>query len=56
MPGLSSQTVSKIVSSVTHIDEELSTGNLTISAGETAMLACKIFNLGNKSVSSLRFV
>ena len=57
-PGRSSRgkrnnrTTMNIASTSTHIDERLSTAeNLTILAGETAMLACKIYNLGNKSVS-----
>ena len=37
-------------STSTHIDDRLSSGNLTILAGESAMLSCKIYNLGNKSV------
>ena len=41
-------------STSTHVDEKLSTTeNLTILAGETAILACKIYNLGNKSVRML---
>ena len=45
-------TTMNIASTSTHIDERLSTTeNLTILAGETAMLACKIYNLGNKAVS-----
>ena len=42
---------SKIASTSTQIDDRLSPGNVTILSGETAMLACKIYNLGNKSVS-----
>eukprot|EP00090_Calanus_glacialis_P017638 TRINITY_DN27403_c0_g1_i1.p1 TRINITY_DN27403_c0_g1~~TRINITY_DN27403_c0_g1_i1.p1 ORF type:complete len:296 (-),score=42.95 TRINITY_DN27403_c0_g1_i1:209-1096(-) len=45
---------SKIASTSTQIDDRLSPGNVTILSGETAMLACKIYNLGNKSVSWLR--
>jgi len=48
------QVVSNIASTSTHIDDRLSPGNVTILSGETAMLACKIYNLGNKSVSWLR--
>ena len=44
------QKVSNIASTSTHIDDRLSPGNVTILSGETAMLACKIYNLGNKSV------
>ena len=48
----SNRTTMNIASTSTHIDVRLSTTeNLTILAGETAMLACKIYNLGNKSVS-----
>lgn len=43
-----------VASTATQIDERLSPGNITILQGETAMLACKIYNLGNKSVSWLR--
>jgi len=43
-----------IASTSIQIDDRLSTGNVTILSGETAMLACKIYNLGNKSVSWLR--
>ena len=39
-------------STSTHIDDRLSSGNLTILAGESAMLSCKIYNLGNKSVGA----
>ena len=35
----------------TEIDDRLSPGNVSLLAGETALLACKIYNLGNKSVS-----
>jgi len=45
---------SNIASTSTQIDDRLSPGNVTILSGETAMLACKIYNLGNKSVSWLR--
>ena len=34
----------------TEIDDRLSPGNVSLLAGETALLACKIYNLGNKSV------
>ena len=44
------QAVSNIASTSTHIDDRLSPGNVTILSGETAMLACKIYNVGNKSV------
>ena len=40
-----------IASTSIQIDDRFSTGNVTILSGETAMLACKIYNLGNKSVS-----
>ena len=39
-------------STATEIDDRLSPGNVTLLSGETALLACKIYNLGNKSVSS----
>ena len=42
-----------IASTSTQIDDRLSSGNVTILSGETAMLACKIYNLGNKSVRFL---
>ena len=45
--------VSNIASTSTYIDDRLSPGNVTILSGETAMLACKIYNLGNKSVRLL---
>ena len=38
-------------STATEIDDRLSPGNVTLLSGETALLACKIYNLGNKSVS-----
>ena len=38
-------------STATEIDDRLSPGNVTLLTGETALLACKIYNLGNKSVS-----
>ena len=38
-------------STATEIDDRLSPGNVTRLSGETALLACKIYNLGNKSVS-----
>jgi len=43
-----------LASTATMIDERLSPGNVTVVSGEAAMLACKIYNLGNKSVSWLR--
>jgi len=43
-----------LASTSTQIDDRLSPGNITVLQGETAMLACKIYNLGNKSVSWLR--
>ena len=48
------QEVSNIASTSTHIDDRLSPGNVTILSGETAMLACKIYNLGNKSVRFIK--
>ena len=48
------QKVSNIASTSTHIDDRLSPGNVTILSGETAMLACKIYNVGNKSVRFLK--
>ena len=39
-----------VASTATEIDNGLSTSNVTLLAGETALLACKIYNLGNKSV------
>jgi len=44
----------RIGSTATEIDDRLSPGNVTLLSGETALLACKIYNLGNKSVSWLR--
>lgn len=41
-----------LASTATMIDERLSPGNVTVVSGEAAMLACKIYNLGNKSVSA----
>ena len=35
----------------TRIDEELSPGNVTAIHGETALLACKVLNVGDKAVS-----
>ena len=43
---------SNIATTSMQIDYRLSPGNVTILSGETAMLACKIYKLGNKSVSS----
>ena len=42
-----------LASTATMIDERLSPGNVTVVSGEAAMLACKIYNLGNKSVSDI---
>ena len=43
-------TVNCAGSTATEIDDRLSPGNVTLLSGETALLACKIYNLGNKSV------
>ena len=35
----------------TRIDAENSPGNVTVVAGDTAMLTCTVINIGDKSVS-----
>ena len=39
----------------TRIDADLSPSNVTVVEGDTAMITCTVFNIGDKSVSILSF-
>ena len=40
----------------TRIDAENSPGNVTVLAGDTAMLTCTVVNIGDKSVKNVQII